>query len=329
MRVTPECDPIDNFYISIAANVQFNPDIAFGSGNYMVVWTDGRAGSPAYRTYAARVTPSGTVLDPGGILVGPPDAGYQYSPTVVFNGTNFFTVWGYYYAPNRVMGRFINTNGSLSDTILIAPAGGYVYKTRVAYSGSNYLVAWCEYTGSGYNARGQILSTSGTPVGSPFTIVTGVYPYSLGLCYDGLQYCVSYGLMSDYQLYGRKYAIDGTPIDIAFPISVSGNSHYYCDIIPGADDCYLNVWTEYVSSYYDIYGNLDINIIGVDEDTPKVVEPEKTLTTILTGPLQLPAGKRVKIYDAMGRERKVNELTRGTYFLEIDGKITQKIVKVR
>lgn len=295
----------------------------------MIVWTDGRAGSPAYRTYAARVTPSGSVLDPTGILVGPADNQYQYSPSIEYNGSNFLAVWGYYYAPNRVMARFINPDGSLSDTFNIASAGGYVYKTRVAYSGSNYLIAWCEYTGSTYNARGQIVSTSGTPVGSPFTIVTGVYPYSLGLCYDGFQYCVSYGLMSDYQLYGRKYALNGTPIDVAFPISVTGNSHYYCDIIPGADNSYLNVWTEYISSYYDIYGNLDINIIGVDEETPRVVEPEKLFTTIISGPLQLPPGKTVKIFDAMGREVKASELTCGAYFIEVDGKITQKVVKVR
>lgn len=327
MRVTPSCDPLNNFYISQASNVQFSPNIAYGSGAYVAVWVDGR--SSAYRIYGTRITPSGSVLDPSGIQIGATDNTYQYSPSIEYNGTNFLAVWGCLYAPQRINGRFINTDGSLSDTLKIADASGYVYKTSIAYSGSNYMVSWIEYSGTVYVVKGIILDNSGVPVGAPFTIASSVYYYSLSLCYDGAQYCVSYILQSGYQYWGQKHDLNGSPIGSPFRISPSNNNHFYGEIIPGANNCYLNVWSETIGSYYDIYGNLDIHIIGVEEENQICPEQDGYVATIISGPFHPPEGKTIRIFDVMGREVNMYQMAPGAYFVEIDGKLAQKVVKIK
>ena len=329
MRVTPTCDPADTFFISQAANVQFSPDISFGGGQYMVVWVDGRAGGTSYRIYGSRVTPSGTVLEPSGIQIGATDAGYQYSPSITSNGSRFLAVWGYLYAPVRIMGRFINSDGSMSDTIKIADANSYVRRTSVAYSGSNYMVGWIDYSGTTYRAMGILLDTDGQPICSPFVIANSVYYYSLSLCYDGTQYCVSYILQSGYQYWGQKYDLTGTAIGAPFQISPSSYNHYYGEIIPGADNKYFNVWSEYRGSQYDVFGNLDISIIGIEEENRSTPVHKPCTASIISGPLHVPPDKTVRVFDIQGREVDPSHLQPGIFFIEIDGELTQKVIKIR
>lgn len=79
------------FPISLAADDQERPQLAFGGGVYLVVWQDLR-NRRDYDVRAARVTPAGAVLDGEGILVagGPHN---QASPRVSFDGTDFVVVW--------------------------------------------------------------------------------------------------------------------------------------------------------------------------------------------------------------------------------------------
>jgi parallel beta-helix repeat protein len=51
--------------------------------------------------------------------------------------------------------------------------------------------------------------------------------------------------------------------------------------------------------------------------------------TIFKGPLQLPEGNQYKVFDITGRVVMPNKIKPGIYFIEIDGEITQKVVKVR
>jgi len=76
--------------ISIAAGDQELPAIAFDGTNHLVVWQDGRSGS--YDIYGTRVSAGGNVLDPDGIAISTAE-GYQQSPAISFNGTNYLVVW--------------------------------------------------------------------------------------------------------------------------------------------------------------------------------------------------------------------------------------------
>jgi predicted outer membrane repeat protein len=51
--------------------------------------------------------------------------------------------------------------------------------------------------------------------------------------------------------------------------------------------------------------------------------------TIFSGPLHLPEGKTYKVLDVTGRVVTTQYMKPGIYFIEMDGKITQKVVKIR
>jgi hypothetical protein len=68
-RVTPAgtvLDP-DGIPVSTAAGEQSPPAVAFDGENDLVAWEDGR--NPTSDVYGARVTPTGTVLDPVGVAI--------------------------------------------------------------------------------------------------------------------------------------------------------------------------------------------------------------------------------------------------------------------
>ena len=71
--------------------------------------------------------------------------------------------------------------------------------------------------------------------------------------------------------------------------------------------------------------------VGVEEQpivTP--MEKHETLTaTIFRGPLQLPKDKKCKVFDITGRVVEPSKIQPGIYFIEIDGVVTQKVIKIR
>ena len=70
--------------------------------------------------------------------------------------------------------------------------------------------------------------------------------------------------------------------------------------------------------------------LGVSERKACVIDDQDYIgATIISGPLLLPQGKKCIIYDVMGRVIALNEIRSGVYFIEIDGEIEQKIIKLR
>lgn len=343
VRVTPNCDSINSIVISAAANVQFMADATFGGGNYMVVWTDYRSAS-AYQIYGSRVSTAGAVLDPSGIALGPSTAAsYQYYPSVGYNGTRYFVVWGYYSSPYAVTGRFVNTNGTLyGDTIRIASASSYVYGTRIAYDGTNFLVAYVDY-GNGTNCQLlgiRVSGSTGSPIGSAFVIQDSIYYYqSIGLSFANNRYLALFCRLvgGSYQMMGRYYTTAGAPMGAAFIISNSPYSCYYGDVCAGPSGKYFNLWCESRSTY-DIYGNLDV-AIGVDENSSDKKATAVPLATIVRKAIELKGatGREMRIYDACGRlmgksltgRFDVSALECGVYLVCLPGGEQYKVVKVQ
>jgi hypothetical protein len=52
-------------------------------------------------------------------------------------------------------------------------------------------------------------------------------------------------------------------------------------------------------------------------------------TTIVRGPLPLPADREFKVFDISGREVHTVNPGPGIYFVVIDNSVTQKVIKVR
>jgi hypothetical protein len=77
------------------------------------------------------------------------------------------------------------------------------------------------------------------------------------------------------------------------------------------------------------YATIKYSPTGVEESKLIVKKGNEITATIFSGPLQLPEGKKCRVFDITGRVVEPTKITRGIYFIEIDGKITQKVVKVR
>ena len=70
---------------------------------------------------------------------------------------------------------------------------------------------------------------------------------------------------------------------------------------------------------------------GIEEQpaTTPVAQHEKITATIFYGSLRLPRGQKCRVFDITGRVVEPTKIQPGIYFIEVDGVVTQKVVKVR
>ncbi|HEX7319342.1 MAG TPA: FlgD immunoglobulin-like domain containing protein [bacterium] len=132
------------------------PRLAYGDSAYLVVWHymgfgSGQTGD----IFAARVSPSGAVIDTAGIPVAVGSDVRERNAAVAFDGTNFFVVyqckpqnWIQYIAGKRITqsGIVIDTTEiCLSDTTV--PMSVYsAFTPEVMYDETKYLVTWHSWT---------------------------------------------------------------------------------------------------------------------------------------------------------------------------------------
>jgi N-acetylneuraminic acid mutarotase len=70
-------------------------------------------------------------------------------------------------------------------------------------------------------------------------------------------------------------------------------------------------------------------VTGIEQEKQDVVSSKHIIPTILTGPLYLSEDKTCRIFDITGREVDAARLSPGIYFIEIDGKLSKKVIKVK
>ncbi len=308
------------------------PEITFGRNNYFVVWSDCR--EDYFRIYGARVTPAGVVLDSNGLMIGSADSIDQGLPVVSYNGSRFFAVWLRSW-PSVMIGRFIGPDGQAAETTRIYQAEGSIHVMRIAYDGLNFLITWVEFTGD-YLLKGQLVSGNGTPIGQPFLIANPVDEFSLGLCFDGTNYLVTW---NNYQIWGRKIDRNGVPLGPAFRISNSSKPQSFCDVVPGANNRYLNIWCEFDDqSMFDICGNIDIPIVAIEESNNSPLSGLSLKSSIVKNAIELVGaeGEEVSIFDRAGRKIGLtrngrfpcHHLPDGIYFIKTPNNHF-KVVKIR
>ncbi len=88
-------------------------------------------------------------------------------------------------------------------------------------------------------------------------------------------------------------------------------------------------------SYTPISSSYDYVTIKYAQTTAitgeKIFHDEHTFptTTIFSGPLQLPVGRTCRVFDIAGRVVEPSKIQPGIYFVEIDGEVVQKVIKIR
>jgi hypothetical protein len=123
---------------------QEQPRVAHSGGKFLVVWHDLRNGRD-WDIYAARVTPDGRVLEPGGFLVAG-GAQNQASPVLAPTGEGFLVVWQHYNRHYQLQAAKLPAVG----TDAAAPVHPLRFRGEVlwggglalARAGSGWLLSW-------------------------------------------------------------------------------------------------------------------------------------------------------------------------------------------
>ena len=160
--------------ISTAAGDEYDVDEAFDGTNWLCVWTGHPSPGEPCHTAGTRVGTSGTVLDPGGLLLSGYEGG-QFNPAITFGGGNYLVVWkdtrGTKYDYN-IYGARISTSGTvIGGFIPIGVAPGAKSYPEVSYYDGGFTCVWQDarngyYENDIYGAR---ISESGV-VTDTFTV---------------------------------------------------------------------------------------------------------------------------------------------------------------
>lgn len=326
MRVTPSCDSINTFIVCATDSIQGNPALDFDGTNYVVVWNDNTAGTN--RMLAARVTPGGTVLDAGN-HIGQTGSDELY-PDIVYNGSEYFAVWCHYSEPFGIRGRRVSTQAQpLGSVITIDTTVTYKYMNpKIACDGTNYLVVWPDMlTATNFDIYGQRIAPNGSLLGGRITISDdSSSEREPHVVFEGTKFLVAWN--DSGVVVGRYVNTAGQVVGSTFPISAINGRVRNCPWMAASDTNFLVAWEETVGASRDIYGNVDL-VIGVQENDDEINPLMPQFPTILSGPLQLPHNMEYAVYDISGCRIDPTCLGPGVYFISVDGKIAQKIIKIK
>jgi hypothetical protein len=169
-----------------------------------------------------------------------------------------------------------------SDTVLngafeIAPQGSISGWPNVAFNGTNYLVVWYQYVSTAtnrYQIRGQLVSASGSKVGSMITIVATNSPlinYEPAVASDGTNFLVVWRRYSSsgtvqYGILGQLVSGSGSLTGSVITVDAMDANYKYLPNIAFGGGVYAVVWRERIITTSTIY-----HVMG------QLVEPSGTL----------------------------------------------------
>lgn len=266
-RITPTGVVLDTSGIPIARVPwdQRLPSVAFGDSNYLVVWDDARSGT--FDIYGARVSPSGSILDPSGIPICSWNGRQEY-PSVAFDGTDYFVTWSDLRNDpgNRsnadLYGSRVSSSGIVLDPtgIPISRAANNQWFPMIAFDDTNYLVTWYDFRRGGADIYASRVSPSGNVIdtlGFDISMMANSQS-SPSIASDGTNYLAVWQddrNGSDNDIYGGRISQAGNILDpVAIPVSSESNGQ--ADPSVAFDGInYLVVWDDGRSgSNVHIYG---------------------------------------------------------------------------
>jgi hypothetical protein len=251
------------------------PSVAFDGTNFLVVWVSSgpECGPNGWRCVrGARVAPSGTVLDPAGLIIAS-GAGELTDPDVAFDGTNYLVA----YDDNSggrpdvdISATRVSPSGAVQAPFPVSVAPGFQYSPSVASDGSGgSLVVWTDQRndanplspGDVYSSRVGATGGAVDPQGVPVSAV----PYGQqrpSVAWNGTRYLVAWqdgrASVGDYiaeDVYGARVSRRNEVEDPSgFLISAEGFSSQTEVSVAANGSTFLVVWSEYATRS-QIYAN--------------------------------------------------------------------------
>jgi hypothetical protein len=256
-RLLPDGTVLDqsSIAISLAQHSQSAPAVCFDGTDFLVVWEDRRNDGEYQDIYGARVSPDGTVLDTGGIVISAAD-GHQRYPAAVFDGTNSLVVWDDGRTGDLdIRGARVTPDGTVLDTegLVILQAVDSQQHPDVSADGTNSLVAWYDgriglsgICGARVTPQGTVLDTQGFTI-SPMWVNDSVFP---AIEFGGDNFLVVWENGSG-GIWGARVTPQGTVLD-PDGLILSLGFHYFPDLAFDGEK-YLAVWYEDICPG-DIFG---------------------------------------------------------------------------
>ncbi len=296
-RVTRSGTVIDTggIAISTAVSNQSHPKAAFDRSNYFVTWYDARDyNTTNFDIYGTRVTPSGVVIDTGGIAISTFPA-HQQVPAVAFADTSYLVVWedwrDFGVSHYNIYGARIDTSGVIIDTsgFVISTIKNEQRSPSVAFDGTNYLAVWEEYRGGWWDIYGARVSQVGNTLDTTtIAISTGsLSEQSPAVSFSAVNYLIVWEDWRYYYspvIYGARVNQAGVVLDPSgINISGGGRDKNSPSIVSDGTN-YFVVWQDernWVQTRWDIYGArvapsgtvLDSSSIAISVETGYQLEP--------------------------------------------------------
>jgi hypothetical protein len=249
------------------------PSVAFDGNNFLVVWNSSgpECGPNGWRCVrAARVSRSGNVLDPAGLVVAG-GAGEITDPDVAFDGTNYLVV----YADNTgadvdIFANRVTPAGTVQAPFPVAVAPSYQYSPSVASDGvGSSLVVWADQRNGGdIRSPGDVYSSRVGRTGGaldPQGVVVSAAPYGQeqpSVAWNGNRYLVAWtdgrGSVDEYianDIYGARVSRRNVVEDPSgILISADGYGRQTEPSVAASGPTFLVVWSDYRSDT-QIYAN--------------------------------------------------------------------------
>jgi len=285
--VSPEFG-MDTPVLSPTDNNQNDPVVAHDGTNFLVVWQDFRH-TGYTELYGARVSSTGTILDPVGLYLSTAPH-HKYAPAVAHDGTNFLVVWeSWTHNSVDIYATRVSSTGTVLDPggIVISNAFGFQRAPAVAHDGTNFLVVWQDQRSGVYDIYGARVSGTGTvldPTGLALSTATNEQ-LAPSVAHNGTNFLVVWqdSRSGVFDIYGTRVNGSGTVLNTSgILISVAVNAQERPAVAYNGSD-FVVVWEDSRHGNSDIYGarvsatgvvrnpsGIPISVHGNDQRAPRV-----------------------------------------------------------